>query len=215
LRRRGSGLRPVPLRGLWARRAGGFSVRRVGSVELRNAAHAAGRVPSIASSPALCGGRSFAARSAALGRNESRHSHGDGRIFAEEIACHQGRGKRGAGGNVGVFRPAIWWKPESACDATSRRGRGSRRTADCGVRARDAAACPKSAPPRSVATTRPPCRRSRRARSSPSPEAPSSRALPRLPRPEGDFERKDKRFAASCDGFDVHCAVRIAHCEGR
>ena len=37
-----------------------------------------------------------------------------------------------------------------------------------------------------------------------------ARPAPPPERHERDFERKDKRFAASCDGFDVHCAVRIA-----
>jgi hypothetical protein len=26
----------------------------------------------------------------------------------------------------------------------------------------------------------------------------------------GVFERRERRFSATCDGFDVHCAVRIA-----
>jgi hypothetical protein len=41
-------------------------------------------------------------------------------------------------------------------------------------------------------------------------EAFLTRPAPPPERHERDFERKDKRFAASCDGFDVHCAVRIA-----
>jgi hypothetical protein len=28
--------------------------------------------------------------------------------------------------------------------------------------------------------------------------------------PDADMERRERRFSASCDGFDVHCAVRIA-----
>ena len=28
--------------------------------------------------------------------------------------------------------------------------------------------------------------------------------------PDADLERKERRFSARCDGFDVHCAVRIA-----
>ena len=28
--------------------------------------------------------------------------------------------------------------------------------------------------------------------------------------PNADLDRKDRRFSATCDGFDVHCAVRIA-----
>ena len=28
--------------------------------------------------------------------------------------------------------------------------------------------------------------------------------------PDADLERRERRFSASCDGFDVHCAVRIA-----
>src|SRR5262249_5885543 len=27
---------------------------------------------------------------------------------------------------------------------------------------------------------------------------------------DADFDRKERRFSARCDGFDVHCAVRIA-----
>ncbi|WP_437987513.1 hypothetical protein [Sorangium sp. So ce117] len=28
--------------------------------------------------------------------------------------------------------------------------------------------------------------------------------------PDAAFERRERRFSAACDGFDVHCAVRIA-----
>ena len=30
------------------------------------------------------------------------------------------------------------------------------------------------------------------------------------PDPDAAIERKERRFSASCDGFDVHCAVRVA-----
>ncbi|WP_437984621.1 transposase [Sorangium sp. So ce117] len=32
--------------------------------------------------------------------------------------------------------------------------------------------------------------------------------------PDAAFERRERRFSAACDGFDVHCAVRIAADDG-
>jgi len=34
--------------------------------------------------------------------------------------------------------------------------------------------------------------------------------VPREVDPDRPHERKEKRFSASCNGFDVHCAVRLA-----
>jgi len=50
------------------------------------------------------------------------------------------------------------------------------------------------------------------ARSSPSPAAPSWRGLPlrRTTRATPISRWRERRFSAVCDGFDVHCAVRLA-----
>src|SRR4051794_31904067 len=39
--------------------------------------------------------------------------------------------------------------------------------------------------------------------------APSSRGLRLRRTKDADLERRERRFSATCDGFDVHCAVRL------